>query len=61
MVDKKIEERFNEKFENFVQTLDSEELDVLNELLNTTSNESKKAYIVEALPGNKTRIIEENI
>lgn len=56
---------FKEKLNSFVESLDNEEIDLFLEMLNGSENkqesvDKKKAYIIEALPGNKTRIIEDD-
>lgn len=58
------ENKFKEKLDKFVSTLNDKEVDTFLEMLGEDTNEEKiekkKAYIVEALPGNKTRIIEDD-
>lgn len=57
-------ESFDKKFKEFVNNLEDDELDMLMEMLEKPNNndisvDKKKAYIIEALPGNKTRIVED--
>lgn len=55
---------FTEKINKFIETLTEEEVDMFLEMLGdkkeNISIDKKKAYIIEALPGNKTRIIEDD-
>ena len=64
MITRQYWKNLKEKLEKFVEDLNEKELDSFVEMLEGDDKQQtvdkKKAYIIEALPGNKTRIIEDD-